>query len=661
MILPREESEVIRFGEVSEVGFTISEDSDFLIDALINLYSKKEESILREIVSNAYDASLETEEKRVVIIINDDKIVVQDFGTGMSPEFMKTKYTKVGLSTKKESASAIGYYGLGRISVLSNSNSYNVVTCFEGVEYNWLIWRDTKINIDLISSVCSENTGTRVEFNIKDPKKWFDTAKNTLEFFDGVIIHCEAKGVKTEYVTKPVVVEKGNKYGLRNGSINNTSKLGIILGKVKYPIDFETLEIPIVNSEANIFLPLDSGLKPVPSRESIIYSEKTKDYLREKIKEFQDYCEAEIQVKLDEAQKKGIVEYKKAFDDAFVEWEGVKIYNNSIVWPYKIFSYYVGNWKNFITVERKKQWYSLSSVYVGKLTTKVIEYLGTLGVYPVKGELVSCRISDPQERAEWEECQNYYLSKCYTPAILETPEYLEWEILRGKKSRNSTAGLITYFRRPYSGDSSYVKDKMEFSHVLKHKGIVLNNVPDRWISTLTKSKFLVIQTKLEHPKIINFDIKSMKGKEKLIIGALVEHHNLKNLWEAPRITILMATLPFLAEKLIQIEHSGFCDIPHYLVDEVLEFKDELVTDLDIQGVLDELPHLYFLDFINNYTKPSEHTNNSFKRSYIGSKLLAKKNINWKDFLPVEKEVEEIEEKEELDQQTELQQLLKQYI
>lgn len=661
MILPREESEVIRFGEVSEVGFTISEDSDFLIDALINLYSKKEESILREIVSNAYDASLETEEKRVVIIINDDKIIIQDFGTGMSPEFMKTKYTKVGLSTKKESASAIGYYGLGRISVLSNSNSYNVVTCFEGVEYNWLIWRDTKINIDLISSVCSENTGTRVEFNIKDPKKWFDTAKNTLEFFDGVIIHYEAKGVKTEYVTKPVVVEKGNKYGLRNGSINNTSKLGIILGKVKYPIDFETLEIPIVNSEANIFLPLDSGLKPVPSRESIIYSEKTKEYLRAKIKEFQDYCEAEIQVKLDEAQKKGIVEYKKAFDDAFVEWEGVKIYKNSIVWPYKMNQYDVTSWKNFITLERKHRYYHLSSVYVGKLTTKVTEYLRTLGVYPVKGELVDCRISGPQERAEWEECQNYYLSKCYTPAILETPEYLEWEVLREKKSRNSTAGLVTFFRRPFSGDSNYVKDKMEFKEVINYRGIVINNVPDRWISTFTKSKFLVIQTKLGHPKIIDFNIKSMKGKEKLIIGALVKHHNLKSLWEAPRITILMATLPFLAEKLIQIEHSGFCDIPHYLVDEVLEFKDELVTDLDIQGVLDELPHLYFLDFINNYTKPSEHTNNSFKRSYIGSKLLAKKNINWKDFLPVEKEVEEIEEKEELDQQTELQQLLKQYI
>jgi hypothetical protein len=72
---------------------------------------------------------------------------------------------------------------------------------------------------------------------------------------------------------------------------------------------------------------------------------------------------------------------------------------------------------------------------------------------------------------------------------------------------------------------------------------------------------------------------------------------------------------------------------------VLEFKGELVTDLDIQGVLDELPHLYFLDFINNYTKPSEQTNNAFLRSYIGSKLLAKKEVNWKDFLPVEKEVE----------------------
>ena len=126
---------------------------------------------------------------------------------------------------------------------------------------------------------------------------------------------------------------------------------------------------------------------------------------------------------------------------------------------------------------------------MGKLTTKVTEYLGTLRVYPVKGELVACRIADPQERAEWEECQNYYLSKCHTPAILETPEYLEWEVLREKKSRNSTAGLITYFRQPFSGDSSYVKDKMELSHVLKHKGIVLNNVPDRWIKTLTKTKF----------------------------------------------------------------------------------------------------------------------------------------------------------------------------
>jgi hypothetical protein len=611
----------------------------FLIDALINLYSKKEESILREIVSNAYDASLETEEKRVVIIINDDKLVIQDFGTGMSPEFMRDGYTKIGESTKTENANAIGYYGLGRVSVLSNSNSYNVITCFEGVEYNWLVWREENIHIDLLSSACSDNRGTRVEFNIKNPKKWFDTAKNTLEFFDGVIIHYEVNGEKTEYVTKPVVVEKGNKYGVRDEKINQTNKLGIILGKVKYPIDFEALEIPVIKSEASIFLPLDSGLKPVPSRESIIYSEKTKEYLRVKIKEFQDYCEAEINEKLEEAKKKGIVEYKKAFDNAFIEWEGVRVYNNSVVWPYLMNQYDVTSWKNFIMLGKKRNYVSLSNIFVGKLTTKITEYLATIGVYPTKGELIPCRISNPQERAEWEECQNYYLSKCYTSAILETLEYLEWETLRGKKVRNSTAGFVTYFRQPYSGDSIYVKDKMDFSAVLKHKGIVVNNVPDRWISTLTKTKFLVIQTKLEHPKIIDFDIKSMKGKEKLIIGALVKQHGLKNLWEAPRITILRDTVPFLAEKLIQIEHSGFCDIPHYLVAEVLEFKGELVTDLDIQGVLDELPHLYFLDFINNYTKPSEQTNNAFLRSYIGSKLLAKKEVNWKDFLPVEKEVE----------------------
>ena len=96
--------------------FSFVENMDFLTDAIINLYSDPKGSIVRELVSNAYDATVdfdENQEKRAVIVVTERNISVQDFGGGMSPEFMKTQYTKIGLSTKRNNEKAIGAFGMG--------------------------------------------------------------------------------------------------------------------------------------------------------------------------------------------------------------------------------------------------------------------------------------------------------------------------------------------------------------------------------------------------------------------------------------------------------------------------------------------------------------------------------------------------------------------
>jgi hypothetical protein len=286
----------VSLGNEGEVKFGFAENASFLTDALIKLYSKPRHAILRELVSNAYDATVdldETAEKRALVIITPKNVIIQDFGTGMSPEFMKDGYTKMGFSTKRDNEKAIGGFGLGRISVLSYVKTYTIETVYEGIKSKYLIYKDTSINIDFLCEKPAEEgeIGTRVEFAIKDDQSiWFTTAKEELAFFDKtqiIVLDSDQKQVNS-YNPKPVKI----KVGESEFFFTDKSQMSVVYGKVNYPISFSELPKVFRNGDVSIMLnmalyvPISEGLPVTPSRENFEYTKSTIDFLTQKINDF---------------------------------------------------------------------------------------------------------------------------------------------------------------------------------------------------------------------------------------------------------------------------------------------------------------------------------------------------------------------------------------
>ena len=114
-------------GDIKEYKASIDvKDIDFITTLLTsNLYSKPEESFLREIVSNAWDSHKEagTTDIPILVKVDSDYIIIRDFGTGISPQKMEDIYCKIGSSTKRDSNDYIGAFGIGKFASLACSNT----------------------------------------------------------------------------------------------------------------------------------------------------------------------------------------------------------------------------------------------------------------------------------------------------------------------------------------------------------------------------------------------------------------------------------------------------------------------------------------------------------------------------------------------------------
>jgi hypothetical protein len=104
-------------------------DKSHLITIGERLYTENVE-LLRELVNNSYDADA----TEVKITIKDDEVIIEDNGTGMDENGLK-QYFNIGSPFKKENPKSekfgrqrIGEFGIGKFSVLSNCDYFEVIT-----------------------------------------------------------------------------------------------------------------------------------------------------------------------------------------------------------------------------------------------------------------------------------------------------------------------------------------------------------------------------------------------------------------------------------------------------------------------------------------------------------------------------------------------------
>lgn len=173
---------------LSSTTLRISEDAKdqaLLVDLQISkLYRDKVKSVIREYISNAKDANIAAGKSDVPVKISlpsPDKLFfeVSDDGLGMSPEEIDRFFCSVGASSKRDTNTQIGSFGLGLkcgfAYIKQHGYQFNITTVSNGVKYFYVAHYDEQ-NFPRVSLLGSEETndvGTTISIPV-NVGEWYD-------------------------------------------------------------------------------------------------------------------------------------------------------------------------------------------------------------------------------------------------------------------------------------------------------------------------------------------------------------------------------------------------------------------------------------------------------------------------------------------------------
>lgn len=157
------------------INFQIKADASyFLMERLTGLYENPLEATIREIISNAIDATRKVNGKRAISVtkpsIIDPFFTVRDYGIGMSLDDLKDVYTQYGASTKAEDNDQVGWFGLGAKAPLAYTEMFTVVTIKDGIKNTGFV---TKSNQGFALKIAEseetdEQSGTTISIPIRE-------------------------------------------------------------------------------------------------------------------------------------------------------------------------------------------------------------------------------------------------------------------------------------------------------------------------------------------------------------------------------------------------------------------------------------------------------------------------------------------------------------
>jgi hypothetical protein len=276
--------------DMGEKFFSISDEA-FIFEILRNkMYSNPILAVVREYACNALDAMVELGMAATPIEItmptyNDLYFKVKDSGVGISPDRIENIYIKYAESTKRNDNNQIGGFGLGSKAGFAYSDSFTIITNFEGVKYNYACFID-ETKLGKMAMLSKEPTAEANGTTIIVPVKSYSDITYFRSAVEYVCRHWETKpivhGDQIEYKKLDKIIG-GNTWFITNNSSYYDKGAKIILGNIEYAIkssEFkDSTEISrIINKYRHyIVLKLNIGdLTLAANRESIHVDDKNR-------------------------------------------------------------------------------------------------------------------------------------------------------------------------------------------------------------------------------------------------------------------------------------------------------------------------------------------------------------------------------------------------
>jgi hypothetical protein len=332
--------------QLEEQFFSI-QDQGMIFDILRNkMYSNPVLAICREISCNARDAHREVGKADIPIHIHlpnqqEPFYKIKDFGPGISPDRMSNIFIKYTASTKRSDNVQTGGFGLGAKTPFSYSDSFNIVTNYNGVRYNYACFIDeTKIGkLSLLSESPTQNpNGTEIIIPVQS---------KDFRMFEEYTEQC-TRHWKVKPIIKPYDIVWRNIESKMSGNgwsivLNNNWSRGtkLIVDEIEYPVDISSLrsyaDSSIIDSaRGDLYLYFGVGeLSLSASREQIYLDEPTKKLISDRLKLIVQEIKESTQKDLDNCENFFLanVYYRNALQQTFsnlsfltkLSWNGTNL------------------------------------------------------------------------------------------------------------------------------------------------------------------------------------------------------------------------------------------------------------------------------------------------------------------------------------------------
>ena len=299
------QNEVFFDGNIGESeNFTIEASPKAFRILSSGLYSNSKRAIIRELSCNAYDShKLAGHPEKPFDVTLPNTLTpyfeIRDYGVGLSNKDIMKLYITYFASTKVDSNDFIGALGLGSKSPFSYSDSFTVISYFDGMANSYLVFLDENKmpKVNRVSSVkTDEPSGMKIKIPVasEDYDKFAHEAKHVFKFFDtkpnfnGLSVDCSM-----EYELE--------KNGIGAIGLGYGHNIYAIQGNVCYRVEEQVIEKDVNKKlRGDIYLFFDIGdIHPTPSREEIDYDEgDTRENIINKMKQlnnsFQDVIDERL-------------------------------------------------------------------------------------------------------------------------------------------------------------------------------------------------------------------------------------------------------------------------------------------------------------------------------------------------------------------------------
>lgn len=309
--------------------FTVDESSlGKIMSVLTNLYSDPENAVVREYLTNAFDAQIDA---GMVLGVNwrpievttpshfSKEYKVRDFGVGLSVDDIKEVYSKYGKSTKENSNDVTGMLGLGSKCALTYTGQFTITGYKNGLMTKAIVSKDDNdIPVFMIvdTRATNEPNGVEISIPVRDRNTFAEKVANFLKFWpEGAVLvngqkpkHHGYTLVKNDSMTFDIAGQKVTKdvpvYLVERESYNyryDAPQSYIVMGNVPYAVDAEYVDTGLRDAYMGFvaYVPMGAIDFP-PSREKLFYNTRSKaavtkvseglfeSILAEKLKEITD-------------------------------------------------------------------------------------------------------------------------------------------------------------------------------------------------------------------------------------------------------------------------------------------------------------------------------------------------------------------------------------